>query len=196
MRVLMFGWEFPPHISGGLGTACKGIVDALGMRGDTSLVFVAPKIFGDEQSVNTVFAGADRYAKTHKKILDRNIRIVLPQPSPEQNITNQDELVKYVAESDKLIYIETASYLHPYLQPGQIERILMRKNIPPEKVYVDPDGRLVTIENGRKKPISVSIGDTVDNNTQKPAKFEFTGGYTSDIFTETGMFARIGGKIA
>ena len=24
-RVLMFGWEFPPHISGGLGTACLGI---------------------------------------------------------------------------------------------------------------------------------------------------------------------------
>ena len=29
MRVLMFGWEFPPHISGGLGTACFGIVNAL-----------------------------------------------------------------------------------------------------------------------------------------------------------------------
>ena len=25
MRVLMFGWEFPPHISGGLGTACYGL---------------------------------------------------------------------------------------------------------------------------------------------------------------------------
>ena len=25
MRVLMFGWEFPPHIAGGLGTACYGM---------------------------------------------------------------------------------------------------------------------------------------------------------------------------
>ena len=25
MKVLMFGWEFPPHISGGLGTACYGL---------------------------------------------------------------------------------------------------------------------------------------------------------------------------
>ena len=25
MRVLMFGWEFPPHIAGGLGTACYGL---------------------------------------------------------------------------------------------------------------------------------------------------------------------------
>ena len=34
MKVLMFGWEFPPHIAGGLGTACyvRGadkILDAL-----------------------------------------------------------------------------------------------------------------------------------------------------------------------
>ena len=26
MKILMFGWEFPPHISGGLGTACYGLV--------------------------------------------------------------------------------------------------------------------------------------------------------------------------
>ena len=25
MRVLMFGWEFPPYKSGGLGTACYGM---------------------------------------------------------------------------------------------------------------------------------------------------------------------------
>src|SRR5690348_8028798 len=29
MTVLMFGWEFPPHISGGLGTACHGLSRAL-----------------------------------------------------------------------------------------------------------------------------------------------------------------------
>ena len=31
MRVLMFGWEFPPHIAGGLGTACYGIVKGLSL---------------------------------------------------------------------------------------------------------------------------------------------------------------------
>lgn len=30
MRILMFGWEFPPQISGGLGTACHGLTQALG----------------------------------------------------------------------------------------------------------------------------------------------------------------------
>ena len=43
MRVLMFGWEFPPHISGGLGTACFGLTRALTRRG-TEVVFVIPKV--------------------------------------------------------------------------------------------------------------------------------------------------------
>jgi glycosyltransferase involved in cell wall biosynthesis len=29
MRILMFGWEFPPYISGGLGVACEGLVRGL-----------------------------------------------------------------------------------------------------------------------------------------------------------------------
>ena len=29
MKVLMFGWEFPPQITGGLGTACYGITKSL-----------------------------------------------------------------------------------------------------------------------------------------------------------------------
>ncbi len=33
MRVLMLSWEFPPYISGGLGTACKGLVTALNRMG-------------------------------------------------------------------------------------------------------------------------------------------------------------------
>ncbi len=42
MKVLMFGWEFPPHNSGGLGVACKGIVDSLNSQG-ISVSFVLPK---------------------------------------------------------------------------------------------------------------------------------------------------------
>lgn len=43
MRVLMFGWEFPPILSGGLGTACKGLSEALVRRG-IDLVFMLPRL--------------------------------------------------------------------------------------------------------------------------------------------------------
>ncbi len=43
----MFGWEFPPHISGGLGTACYGLTYGLTHHG-VKVLFVLPKVFGDE----------------------------------------------------------------------------------------------------------------------------------------------------
>ena len=42
MRVFMLGWEFPPYISGGLGTACYGLTRALS-RQETHITFVLPK---------------------------------------------------------------------------------------------------------------------------------------------------------
>lgn len=42
MRVLMLGWEFPPFIAGGLGTACHGLTKALDRRG-VDVTFVLPK---------------------------------------------------------------------------------------------------------------------------------------------------------
>jgi len=49
MKVLMFGWEFPPHITGGLGTACYGLVKGLAKHG-VDIVFIVPRLFGDEDS--------------------------------------------------------------------------------------------------------------------------------------------------
>ncbi len=42
MRILMLGWEFPPFISGGLGTACFGLTQALNESGHR-VMFVLPK---------------------------------------------------------------------------------------------------------------------------------------------------------
>jgi glycogen synthase len=60
MKVLMFGWEFPPHISGGLGTACYGLTKGLSKIRDMEVLFVVPKAYGDEdQSSVKLFAAED-----------------------------------------------------------------------------------------------------------------------------------------
>ena len=41
MKVLMFGWEFPPLSSGGLGTACYGFTKSLSKKG-VEITFVLP----------------------------------------------------------------------------------------------------------------------------------------------------------
>jgi glycosyltransferase involved in cell wall biosynthesis len=48
MRALMFGWEFPPHILGGLGTASYGLTKGMAMQEDMEITFAMPKPRGDE----------------------------------------------------------------------------------------------------------------------------------------------------
>ena len=43
MRGFMLGWEFPPFISGGLGTACYGLTRAMDQLG-IEVTFVLPKM--------------------------------------------------------------------------------------------------------------------------------------------------------
>ena len=59
MKILMLGWEYPPHIAGGLGTACEGLTSALADQG-VSIHFVVPQIFGDERVEHMVFTDSAR----------------------------------------------------------------------------------------------------------------------------------------
>ncbi len=49
MKALMFGWEFPPHILGGLGTASYGLTKGMHANGNMDISFVIPKPHGDEE---------------------------------------------------------------------------------------------------------------------------------------------------
>ncbi len=70
MRVLMFGWEFPPHIAGGLGTACYGIVKGLAYNG-VDTIFVMPSASGDEdQSVAKIINASDVAVDTVSTTVD------------------------------------------------------------------------------------------------------------------------------
>lgn len=87
----MFGWEFPPHISGGLGTACYGLTRALAGF-DVDMIFVVPKLFGGEDGSFMQLKEASNIEITKEK-------------------TDTEEFWK------KLKYIEVGSSLIPYLDP-------------------------------------------------------------------------------
>ena len=55
----MFGWEFPPHILGGLGTASYGLTKGMHNCGDMEITFVIPKPWGDEEKGFANIVGAN-----------------------------------------------------------------------------------------------------------------------------------------
>lgn len=114
MKVLMFGWEFPPHISGGLGTACYGLTKGLTGFDDVSIIFVVPKAYGDEDQSTMKLLGANEIPVTHKQIQFSNLQSkidyyevesgMIPYVDPEEfwKMTT-----KVVSENTK--FIETSS---------------------------------------------------------------------------------------
>jgi glycosyltransferase involved in cell wall biosynthesis len=94
MRVLMFGWEFPPHISGGLGTACYGLTKGLARIKDIDVTFVVPKSFGDEDQSAMKLIGANnvtvKQVKKHISLFSERIQFlevdahIVPYTAPEE----------------------------------------------------------------------------------------------------------------
>jgi glycogen synthase len=111
MKILMFGWEFPPHISGGLGTACFGLTKGLAKHG-VEMIFVVPKAYGDEsqEAVRLVNASdisvnmkSSQYKEYWKRIEYMEIGSnIIPYVSPEEfeRIHSQSELNKIAEESN------------------------------------------------------------------------------------------------
>ena len=98
MRVLMFGWEFPPHIAGGLGTACEGIVKGLAYNGVETL-FVMPSASGDEdQSATTIINASDVAVDTVTETVDEFL--------------------------DKVKFIHIGSNMVPYADPEEFGRLV------------------------------------------------------------------------
>ncbi len=96
MKVLMFGWEFPPHISGGLGTACYGLTKGLSKHG-TEIIFVVPRAFGDED--------------------ERAVRIV---NASGIEVDYKNSLFQEYWK--RIEYMEIGSTIIPYVSPEEYER--------------------------------------------------------------------------
>ena len=75
MRVLMLGWEFPPFITGGLGTACYGLTRALDNQG-VEVLFVLP-------------GRTDPEAVSHLRLVSPDMQT----PEPHQSTPDQPEQV-------------------------------------------------------------------------------------------------------
>jgi len=105
MKILMFGWEFPPHITGGLGTACYGLTKSLTKNGN-KILFVVPRAYGNEELTmvnasevlinsedNTVVPGA-----TASKLIQTGVEII-PIPSDIKPYTSSKSNILYAIEN-------------------------------------------------------------------------------------------------
>jgi glycosyltransferase involved in cell wall biosynthesis len=94
MRVLMFGWEFPPHISGGLGTASYGLTKGMATLDDLEVIFVVPRAWGDEDQNMVRLIGANKVPVAFKQIYYKGAR------RPVEKIEVSSKIIPYVDPED------------------------------------------------------------------------------------------------
>ena len=94
----MFGWEFPPHITGGLGTACFGLTKGLLKKG-VEVLFVVPKAYGDENQEAVRLINAS------------DVTVMMTDPV-------------FREYWDQITYMEIGSNLIPYVGPEYFKEIM------------------------------------------------------------------------
>ena len=106
MRVLMFGWEFPPHISGGLGTASYGLTKGMATLDDLEVIFVVPKAWGDEDQTMVRLVGANQVPVAFKQVYYKGFR------RPLEKIEVSSKIVPYTDPEDfwKMVTSEVSGY--------------------------------------------------------------------------------------
>lgn len=92
MKVLMFGWEFPPFNKGGLGTACYGLTRGL-RHNNVDVTFVLPKAPKNAHSDHVNLLVADNfYLEDEQKIKFLEVdSFLLPYINSEQYISRLKE---------------------------------------------------------------------------------------------------------
>jgi glycosyltransferase involved in cell wall biosynthesis len=102
----MFGWEFPPHISGGLGTASYGLTKGMATMDDMEVIFVVPKAWGDEDHSIVRLIGANKVPVEYKQIFYKGIRL------PIEKIEVSSKIVPYTDPENfwKLVNTEVAGH--------------------------------------------------------------------------------------
>ncbi len=86
----MFGWEFPPHISGGLGTASYGLTRGLTAIDDVEVIFVVPKTWGDEDQSMVRLIGADKIPVAYRHVYYKGFK------RPIEKIEISSKIVPYI----------------------------------------------------------------------------------------------------
>ncbi len=115
MRVFMLGWEFPPFISGGLGTACYGLTRAMSGLG-ADIMFVLPR------PVSTPFS-------THLRLVSPRAGSPLEAPSTEFRLDEFDR-VRFRSVSSQLT--------SPYASAGEYQSAMGESVVRRSRVETRP----------------------------------------------------------
>jgi glycosyltransferase involved in cell wall biosynthesis len=201
MKVLMLGWEFPPHITGGLATACAGLCEGLHRHG-VEVTFVIPRAHGDEDQRFARVIGCnevevdDEWSERETVAVRERVRGVAREvvrvERRESSAAEPRERASFVlppADAPRPSAYETPAALEAWLAsfaPRTLEQSGVRTRVEHELTVERVPGEDSEAERLEEREVRRSARRTL----------EFTGRYGSDLFGEVERYARCAAEIA
>jgi len=105
-RVLMFGWEFPPFNSGGLGVACYGLTRSLVKEG-ADVCFVLPKNLGNPHNfLDMKFADDTDLSTLYSHMTVKELEVFLYPYLNEEVYRSKKELLEILKKKGYAPYAD------------------------------------------------------------------------------------------
>ena len=166
MRVFMLGWEFPPFISGGLGTACYGLTKAMSGLG-TDIVFVLPR------PVSTPFS-------THVRLVSPHVGSPLAAPATEMRLDEFENVTFRTIDAQITDPYQAPSHYEAPIQVRTKSQTLTAIPVTPPALPPTP------VESPANTPMPGYLNAAEAGNGQ----------YAGDMFAEVQRYASLAAEIA
>ncbi len=200
VRVLMLGWEFPPFVTGGLGTACYGLTKAMDRAG-MNVSFVLPKAIRSSES-------------SHVQILSPGLEMgevihdFKPPPKPKQKTLSfesieempQDTrhtLVQEMREMFKSVnFIDLPMEVDSSYAPTTVIRRILEEQMTEKRMQVLLEAGAFgktssSIIRSAQEVINELDDDDLINEPSNPSgKAETAADYGGDLLSQTRAYAR------
>jgi glycogen synthase len=170
MRVFMLGWEFPPFISGGLGTACYGLTKAMSGLG-TDIMFVLPR------PVSTPFS-------THVRLVSPRAGSPLASPSTEFRLDEFEHVTFRTVDAQLTNPYQSAAQYTPKVDEAEKQAIKSR-GLKATVVESGPLAAPALPKPSGAIPSFIGAGVSAGNSP-----------YAGDMFSEIQRYAALAGEIA
>lgn len=215
MRILMLGWEFPPFIAGGLGTACEGLTKSMVAQGhEITFVFPQPIPAGHQSHVNLIGPTVlrNRIESLRKTSDSSQSSGAVSQVQSEMVIENQSEsnkttkqLKRHISTATHQTQLEEQVHLkspYPSSYPGVdagdvLKRVIesIEHTTQTSQEVLDsplPAGHTSTILRGLQSSDASTLVDSMQGALDSLGELG-TGdkGYSGDLFTDADRYARL-----
>jgi glycogen synthase len=178
----MLGWEFPPHISGGLGTACLGLTQGLAHHG-VEVLFLVPRAHGDEDRRFATVLGGNEVAVPR---LADGAGEAVPAPPAAADVAASAATGPLLAQwAERVTVLPVDSPLVPYLTPDAYHARLQRLR-----------ATMGTEPAASRPPEAAEASRTPPTPVEATETLSFTGSYGPDLLSEVERYARVAAQVA